>query len=96
MSDASFVKFASYGSVFDAEIDRATLEDAGIPAIVRSNHPGVHGAGFHGMYIGGVELLVPDVALDEVRALLGDPDEDAVGEAAEDEADAGDAAAYDA
>ena len=95
MTDVSFVQFASYGSVFDAELDRTRLEEAGIPAIVRGAHPGVHGAGFSGMYIGGVELYVPDVALDDVREVLGWDGGDDVAEsgdapASEGDPDAGD------
>ena len=69
-----WVKLATYSTGFEADIARATLEDAGIPVMVRGNQVGAFGGGFQGPVVGGVDLHVPDDALDRAHDLV-DTDE---------------------
>lgn len=61
---------ATYAQVYEAEIAKAFLEDAGIPAQVLGEHVGVFGPGWSGMAIRGVRLVVPATALEEARGVL--------------------------
>ena len=65
-----WVKLATYSTGFEADIARATLEDAGIPVMVRGNQVGAFGGGFQGPVVGGVDLHVPDDALERARELV--------------------------
>lgn len=64
------VPAAFFGSRPEAELARALLDDAGIPATVESDDAG-------GMYpsmanVGGVRLLVREEDLEDARAVLED------------------------
>lgn len=61
---------ATYAQVYEAEISKAILESAGIPAQVLGEHVGVFGPGWSGMAIRGVRLVVPAAALEDARAVL--------------------------
>ena len=58
-----------------ADIARQTLEEAEIPVLVRGDHAGIFGPGFQGSVGGGIEVLVPDSALEHAREILGTDDE---------------------
>lgn len=55
-----------------ADIARQALEEAEIPVLVKGDHPGIFGLAFQGSVGGGVEVLVPDVALEHAREILGE------------------------
>lgn len=59
------------------EVDtvRATLEEEGIPVLVRGYQVGMFGSGFQGPLSEGAEILVPDSALDRARELVQEPDD---------------------
>jgi hypothetical protein len=67
---------ATFAQVYEAEIAKAILESAGIPAQVLGEHVGVFGPGWSGMAIRGVQLVVPDALLEEASEVLSE-DEDA-------------------
>jgi hypothetical protein len=58
-----------------ADTLRATLELEGIPALVRGYQIGLFGGGFQGPLSDGVEILVPESALERAQELLPEPDE---------------------
>jgi hypothetical protein len=59
------------------EVDtvRATLEQEGIPALVRGFAVGMFGGGYQGPISDGAEILVPESALERARDLIPEPDE---------------------
>jgi hypothetical protein len=57
-------------SGLEADTLRATLEERGIPVLVRGPSLGIFGGAYQGSVMGGVEVLVPASALDEARTLL--------------------------
>ena len=65
-----WVELAWYAGLFDADIDRALLESAGIPVLAKSSATGLFGPGFSGATTEGVRLYVPSHRLDEARSLL--------------------------
>lgn len=65
-----------FATQFEAELARARVESADIPATIRtSDGPGIFGPGFQGFVPGGVQLQVPDDRLAEVIALLDEDEE---------------------
>jgi len=81
---SNWVVVATFAQVYEAEIAKAILGSAGIPAQVLGEHVGVFGPGWSGMAIGGVRLVVPGSMLDEASEVLS---EDAYFEADDDPAD---------
>lgn len=65
-----WVELGWYSGLFDADVDRAILESAGIPVLVKSSATGLFGPGFSGSTTEGVRLFVPSHNLDEARSLL--------------------------
>lgn len=61
----------TYGVVYEAEMAKGMLENAGIPAQVLGEHIGVFGPGWSGMSIRGVDLAVPGPLLEDAREVLG-------------------------
>jgi hypothetical protein len=72
MSD--FVAFKTYSSTIEAEMHAGILHEAGIPAIVQSPGHGLFGAGFSGLMVHGVTLLVPEDQLEDAGELIDDPE----------------------
>jgi hypothetical protein len=72
MSD--FVAFKTYSSTIEAEMHAGILHEAGIPAIVQSPGHGMFGAGFSGLFVHGVTLLVPEDQLEDAGELIDDPE----------------------
>lgn len=66
----TWVRAREFGTRFDAELARARLESAGIPAMLRSHSAGIFGAGYQGAVPGGIELQVPENRLADATALL--------------------------
>jgi hypothetical protein len=69
---ADWVKVATFASGLDADVARATLEEAEIPVQVRSDSPGIFGASFQGPVPGGVDVYVPSPDAHRARDLLGE------------------------
>lgn len=67
---------ATFGAVFEAEIAKALLDSAGIPAHVMGEHVGIFGPGWAGMTIRGVDLAVPAALLEEALEVLGEGEGD--------------------
>ena len=67
---AEWVKLATYASGLDADMARATLEEADIPVQVRGQPIGVVGPSFQGPVLGGVDVYVPSPELDRARELI--------------------------
>ena len=65
-----WVRIASFSTGFEADTARATLEEAGIPVLIRGNQAGIFGGGFQGPVVGGLELLVPGSAAAHARDLM--------------------------
>lgn len=70
MTSSSWVVLATYGTVFDAERAKVTLDNAGIPTMVQSNGGGAFGPGYQGPTPGGASVLVPSQALDRAWHLV--------------------------
>ena len=70
-----WVKIATVSTGFEADAMRATLEEAGIPVLVRGNQAGLFGVGFQGPVIGGISVAVPSDAESRARELI-DLDDD--------------------
>lgn len=82
---SQWVKARTFATRFEAEMARARLESAEIPATIHSHAgSGVFGAGFQGMIPGGVELRVPLHLLSDAADVL-----DAGDDVIEDEEDEG-------
>jgi hypothetical protein len=71
---ADWVKAREFGTRFEADMARARLESADIPATIKSHEGGMFGPGFQGAVPSGVELHVPSARLAEARELLTDPE----------------------
>lgn len=72
-----WVSIRDYSAMVQADFDKATLEEAGIPAIVKGAFVGAFGPNFMGAPPFGIRLLVPADAVEEARDILGiDEDED--------------------
>ena len=57
-------------SGLDADTVKATLELEGIPALVRGFGVGIFGGAFQGPVTDGIEILVPESALERARELI--------------------------
>lgn len=69
---ARWVRVASYGAGFEAELAVAQLRAAGLRAVARGNDiVGIFGPGFQGTTARGVDVLVLDDALAVARDVLG-------------------------
>lgn len=65
-----WVELGWYAGLFAADVDRALLESAGIPVLVKSSATGLFGPGFSGATTEGVRLYVPSRRLEDARSLL--------------------------
>lgn len=59
-----------YSRFFDADLDRATLEEAGVPVLLKGALTGAFGPGFAGWSPGAIRLFVPAQALEDAHAIL--------------------------
>lgn len=71
MTEAGWVTLATYPAPIGAEMDKAILEEEGIPVLVKGPVTGIFGPGFAGPTSQGATLLVPAAWLDTARELLG-------------------------
>jgi hypothetical protein len=70
MNEPRWAELGHSAGQFDADLDRSTLELAGIPVMVKGPLTGAFGPGYVGWTPEGVRLYVPDGLLDEARAIL--------------------------
>jgi putative signal transducing protein len=68
--NAQWVRVATFASGLEADIARASLEEAEIPVQLRGHHLGAFGPSFQGPTPGGVDVYVPSPELDRARDLL--------------------------
>ncbi|HEY5219207.1 MAG TPA: DUF2007 domain-containing protein [Gemmatimonadaceae bacterium] len=69
--ESKWVKLITYSSALEADVAVSQLEAAEIPALARGNDiVGIFGPGFQGATAKGVDVLVPELAVDDARALL--------------------------
>lgn len=62
---------ATFPTILEAEVARATLETAGIPSLLQSHGgSGVFGPGFQGAVTGGATVLVAATDLEEAWTLV--------------------------
>ena len=71
---------ASFSFPHEAQIARASLESAGIPAVVADEHT-INMQWLYSNALGGVKVLVPPEQAEEARSLLGSDFSSAVNEA---------------
>ena len=69
MSDAWALLTTVYSGL-EVDTIRATLEDEGIPVLVRGYQVGMWGSGYQGPISEGAKVLVPEDALERARELL--------------------------
>jgi hypothetical protein len=67
-----FVMLAKYPTIFEAERAQATLESAGIPAMVQSHGGGAFGPGFQGPVVGGASVIVRAADVERAWTLVVD------------------------
>lgn len=67
-SDWSLV--ARYTHGYEVDFAESTLQEAGIPVVVRGREAGIWGPGFAGPTSQGLSIWVPEDRLDDARDLL--------------------------
>jgi hypothetical protein len=67
---AGWIKLATFGSGFEADMVRARPEEADIPVQLRGQQPGAFGPSFQGPVPGGIDLYVPSPEVEHARELL--------------------------
>ena len=65
-----WVTVATFSARYLAELPMQTLEGQGIPVLLKGEEPGIWGPGFSGPTSQGLELKVPDNAVDDAREIL--------------------------
>ncbi|HJQ19488.1 MAG TPA: DUF2007 domain-containing protein [Gemmatimonadaceae bacterium] len=65
-----WVKAREFATQFEAELARARLQSAGIPATIKSHAAGIFGAGYQGAVPSGVQIHVPSNRLAAATELL--------------------------
>jgi hypothetical protein len=65
-----FVALHNYSTTAEAELNAELLRAAGMVALLQSPQQGLFGAGFSGLSVHGVTLLVPAVDYDRALALI--------------------------
>lgn len=70
MSQSRWAKLAAYNTGFEADLLCVALDAQRIPYLIRGHNRGMDGAGYQGLVVGGIDVLVPEEALEEARAVL--------------------------
>jgi hypothetical protein len=71
MTTTQWAELASFGTGLEAEIARQKLDDAGIPALIKSDVSGIFGAAFQGIVPSGVSVSVPEPELARAKEIIG-------------------------
>ncbi len=70
MSQSRWAKLATYNTGFEVDLLCVALDAVAIPYLVRGLNRGMDGAGYQGVVVGGIEVLVPEDALEEARSAM--------------------------
>jgi hypothetical protein len=70
MPQSRWAKLATYNTGFEVDLLCVALDAEAIPYLVRGLNGGMYGAGYQGLVVGGIDVLVPDVALTQARSVL--------------------------
>lgn len=69
-TDQEWTALASYEFGYEVDFAERTLEEAGIPVLVKGRESGIWGPGFAGPTSQGLSIWVPAECLSEARALI--------------------------
>jgi len=72
MSQSRWAKLTTYNTGFEVDLLSVALDAAAIPYLIRGHNRGMDGAGYQGLVVGGIDVLVPENALEEARSVLAD------------------------
>lgn len=72
---SNFVALHNFPTLVEAEMNAELLRAAGITPLLQGPQSGMFGAGFSGMSVQGVTLLVPADDLERALELIGDSEE---------------------
>ncbi len=67
-----WVTVATFAARYLLEIPKQSLEQEGIPVLIKGQEPGIWGPAFSGPTSQGLELQVPENAVEDARLILGD------------------------
>ena len=70
MTDSSWTNIATFGTRLEADIAKATLEQAGVLVLLRGEQTGMFGPGFPGWAPGGATVAVPNAEVTRAMELL--------------------------
>jgi hypothetical protein len=73
---SEFMPLQNYSTSSEAEMNVQILREAGIAAILQGPQAGIFGAGFSGVSIQGVTLLVREEDVEEALELIGGDEEE--------------------
>jgi hypothetical protein len=74
---SQWIVLTNFASALEADVAVEQLRSAGIPAQSRGNDiVGIFGPGFQGRTARGVDVVVPDSAIERARDILGLSDEE--------------------
>ncbi len=70
MPQARLAKHATCNTGFEVDLLCVALDAKAIPYLVRGMNRGMDGAGYQGVIPGGIDVLVPEDALEAARSVL--------------------------
>ena len=70
MPQSRWAKLATYNTGFEVDLLCIALDAEAIPYLIRGLNRGMYGAGYQGHVVGGVDVLVPEDALNKARSVL--------------------------
>ena len=70
MAQSGWAKLATYNTGFEVDLLCVALDAEAIPYLVRGLNRGIDGAGYQGLVAGGIDVLVPEDALEDARSVL--------------------------
>lgn len=71
-TNREWTRLASFDFGYEADFAEVTLEEAGIPVLVKGREAGIWGPGFAGRTSQGLSVWVPEDRLADARAVLSD------------------------
>jgi hypothetical protein len=70
MTQSRWTKLATYNTGFEVDLLCVALDAEAIPYLIRSLNGGMDGAGYQGLVVGGIDVLVPEDLLEEAQSVL--------------------------
>lgn len=70
MPQSRWAKLATYNTGFEVDLLCIALDTEAIPYLIRGHNRGTDGAGYQGLVVGGIDVLVPEDALEDARSAL--------------------------